>query len=130
MEAEKEVHRIPQIGEKAPPFRAKTTHGIINFPDDYRGKWVVLFSHPADFTPVCTTEFYAFQKRYEEFKKLNTELIGLSIDQVFSHIKWGGVDQGGARDGDKNFPVITDDLGNIAKLYGMVRPRKGTRRFS
>jgi len=125
MEMEKEVHRLPLIGEKAPSFKAKTTHGMINFPDDYKGKWVVLFSHPADFTPVCTTEFYAFQKRYEEFKKLNTELIGLSIDQVFSHIKW--VEWIKEKLGiEIKFPIIADDLGNVAKLYGMIHPGKGT----
>jgi peroxiredoxin (alkyl hydroperoxide reductase subunit C) len=125
MEMEKEVYRLPLIGEKAPSFKAKTTQGIINFPDDYKGKWVVLFSHPADFTPVCTTEFYAFQKRYEEFKKLNTELIGLSIDQVFSHIKW--VEWIKEKLGiEIKFPIIADDLGNVAKLYGMIHPGKGT----
>jgi len=125
MEMEKEVYRLPLIGEKAPSFKAKTTHGIISFPDDYKGKWVVLFSHPADFTPVCTTEFYAFQNRYEEFKKLNTELIGLSIDQVFSHIKW--VEWIKEKLGiEIKFPIIADDLGNVAKLYGMIHPGKGT----
>jgi len=125
MEMEKEVYRLPLIGEKAPSFKAKTTQGIINFPDDYKGKWVVLFSHPADFTPVCTTEFYAFQKRYDEFKKLNTELIGLSIDQVFSHIKW--VEWIKEKLGiEIKFPIIADDLGNVAKLYGMIHPGKGT----
>ncbi len=79
---------IPLLGEKIPAMEVQTTHGIKKLPDDYKGKCVVLFSHPADFTPVCTTEFFAFAKRYEQFKKLNTELIGLSIDQVFSHIKW------------------------------------------
>ena len=125
MEMEKEVYRLPLIGEKAPSFKAKTTQGIISFPDDYKGKWVVLFSHPADFTPVCTTEFYAFQNRYEEFKKLNTELIGLSIDQVFSHIKW--VEWIKEKLGvEIKFPIIADDLGNVAKLYGMIHPGKGT----
>ena len=125
MEMEKEVYRIPLIGEKAPSFKAKTTHGEINFPEDFKGKWVVLFSHPADFTPVCTTEFYAFQKRYEEFKKLNTELIGLSIDQVFSHIKW--VEWIKEKLGiEIEFPIIADDLGNISKMYGMIHPGKGT----
>ncbi|MGQ9856582.1 MAG: peroxiredoxin [Fervidobacterium sp.] len=116
---------LPLIGERVPEFTAKTTHGVINFPKDYEGKWVVLFSHPADFTPVCTTEFVAFQKRYDEFKKLNTELIGLSIDQVFSHIKWVqwikevlGV--------EIKFPVIADDRGQIAELFGMIHPGKGT----
>jgi len=125
MEVEKEVYRIPLIGEKAPSFKAKTTHGTINFPEDYKGKWVVFFSHPADFTPVCTTEFYAFQKRYEDFKKLNVELIGLSIDQVFSHIKW--VEWIKEKLGTEiKFPIIADDLGNISKLYGMIHPGKGT----
>jgi len=79
---------IPLIGEKFPEIEVVTTHGRFKLPDHFKGKYWVLFSHPADFTPVCTTEFVAFQKRYDEFKKLNTELIGLSIDQVFSHIKW------------------------------------------
>ena len=116
---------FPLIGDKVPEFTAKTTHGVINFPKDYEGKWVVLFSHPAGFTPVCTTEFVAFQKRYEEFKKLNTELIGLSIDQVFSHIKWVqwikeklGI--------EIQFPIIADDRGQISELFGMIHPGKGT----
>ena len=85
---ETETTRFPLIGEKFPEMEVKTTHGVIKLPDHFRGKWFVLFSHPADFTPVCTTEFVAFQKRYEEFKRLGCELIGLSIDQVFSHMKW------------------------------------------
>ena len=116
---------IPLIGERAPEFRATTTKGVIDFPRQYLGKYVVLFSHPADFTPVCTTEFVAFAKRYEEFKKLNCEIIGLSIDQVFSHIKW--------IEWIKNnlsveipFPIIADDRGKIAELYGMIHPAKGT----
>ena len=82
--------KFPVIGEKFPEVEVKTTHGTIKLPNYYveKGKWFVLFSHPADFTPVCTTEFVGFQKRYDEFRKLNTELIGLSIDQVFSHLKW------------------------------------------
>ncbi|MFN6992493.1 MAG: peroxiredoxin [Fervidobacterium sp.] len=116
---------LPLIGEKIPEFTAKTTHGVINFPKDYSGKWVVLFSHPADFTPVCTTEFVAFQKRYDEFRKLNAELIGLSIDQVFSHIKW--VQWINEKLGVKiEFPVIADDRGQIAELLGMIHPAKGT----
>ncbi|MEM2291426.1 MAG: redoxin domain-containing protein, partial [Candidatus Korarchaeum sp.] len=83
-----EVGRIPLLGERFPEMEVKTTHGVIKLPDHYKGKWFILFSHPADFTPVCTTEFIAFQRKYNEFRKLNTELIGLSIDQVFSHIKW------------------------------------------
>lgn len=116
---------MPLLGEKAPSFTAKTTHGVINFPDDFKGKWVVLFSHPADFTPVCTTEFVAFQKRYEEFQKLNVQLIGLSIDQVFSHIKW--VEWIKEKLGvEIKFPIIADDTGEIAKKYGMIHPGKGT----
>ena len=116
---------LPLLGEKAPSFEAQTTHGKIKFPEDYKGKWVVLFSHPADFTPVCTTEFVAFQKRYEEFKKLNTELIGLSIDQVFSHIKWKEWIKE-KLDVEIKFPIIADDLGKVASLYGMIHPSKGT----
>ncbi len=117
--------RIPLLGEKVPSFTAKTTHGVINFPDDFKGKWIVLFSHPADFTPVCTTEFVAFQKRFEEFEKLNVQLIGLSIDQVFSHIKW--VEWIKEKLGvEIKFPIIADDLGEIAKKFGMIHPGKGT----
>ncbi|MGB8320852.1 MAG: redoxin domain-containing protein, partial [Ignavibacteriaceae bacterium] len=116
---------IPMIGEKMPSIRVQTTHGIKNIPDDYKGKWLVLFSHPGDFTPVCTTEFVAFAKRNEEFKNLNTELIGLSIDQVFSHIKWVEWIK------DKlnvqiPFPIIADDMGNVASKLGMIHPGKGT----
>ncbi|HID16765.1 TPA: peroxiredoxin [Candidatus Bathyarchaeota archaeon] len=97
----------------------------MKFPSDYKGKWIVLFSHPADFTPVCTTEFVAFQKRYREFRELNAELIGLSIDQVFSHIKWKEwIEE--KLNVKIEFPIIADDLGNIARLYGMVHPNKGT----
>jgi peroxiredoxin (alkyl hydroperoxide reductase subunit C) len=120
-----EAVRMPLLGEKAPSFTAKTTHGVINFPDDFKGKWVVLFSHPADFTPVCTTEFVAFQKRYEELQKLNVQLIGLSIDQVFSHIKW--VEWIKEKLGvEIKFPIIADDTGEIARKYGMIHPGKGT----
>lgn len=117
--------RFPLIGDKAPSFVVKSTKGVIRFPDDYKGKWVVLFSHPADFTPVCTTEFVAFQKRYEEFKKLSCELVGLSIDQVFSHIKW--VEWIKEKLGvEIQFPIIADDLGCVAQMYGMIHPGKGT----
>lgn len=116
---------LPLLGEKIEDRKVKTTHGVINFPKDYEGKWVVLFSHPADFTPVCTTEFVAFQKRIDEFKKLNCELIGLSIDQVFSHIKW--VEWIKERLGvEITFPIIADDNGEIAKSFGMISPAKGT----
>jgi len=118
-------YRIPLLGEKFPEIEVKTTHGKIKLPDYFKGKWFILFSHPADFTPVCTTEFYAFQRRYEEFKKLNTELIGLSIDQVFSHIKW--VEWIKEKLGiEIKFPIIADDTGEVAKRLGMVHPGKGT----
>ncbi len=117
--------RMPLLGERVPEFEAQTTHGKVSFPDDYKGKWVVLFSHPADFTPVCTTEFVAFQKRYDEFRKLDCELIGLSIDQVFSHIKW--VEWIKEKIGvEIEFPVIADDRGQVASLLGMIHPGKGT----
>ena len=116
---------IPLLGEKFPEIEVQTTAGKIKLPEHFKGKWFVLFSHPADFTPVCTTEFVAFQKRYEDFKKLNCELIGLSIDQVFSHIKW----KEWIKDNLKikiEFPIIADDMGDIAYELGMVHPSKGT----
>ncbi|WP_456327409.1 peroxiredoxin [Archaeoglobus sp.] len=114
----------PRIGDRV-EFKALTTHGEIDFPKDFEGKWVVLFSHPADFTPVCTTEFVAFAKRYEQFKELNCELIGLSIDQVFSHIKW--VEWIKEKLGvEIPFPIIADDRGQIAEKLGMIHPAKGT----
>ncbi|MFH1194795.1 MAG: peroxiredoxin [bacterium] len=116
---------IPLIGERMPELVVQTTKGVFNLPLDFKGKWVVLFSHPADFTPVCTTEFVAFAKRNEEFKKLNAELIGLSIDQIFSHIKW--VEWIKEKIGiEIPFPVIADDMGKIASHFGMVHPGKGT----
>jgi peroxiredoxin (alkyl hydroperoxide reductase subunit C) len=117
--------RFPLMGDMAPHFDAKTTKGKISFPEDYAGKWVVLFSHPGDFTPVCTTEFVAFQKRYDKFRKLNTELVGLSIDQVFSHIKWAEWIKDNLKT-EIEFPIIADDMGKIAELYGMIHPGKGT----
>lgn len=117
--------KMPLIGERFPQMTVKTTHGIMELPKAYEGKWFILFSHPADFTPVCTTEFVAFQKRYDEFRKLNCELIGLSIDQVFSHIKWMewikeklGI--------EIEFPVIADDMGQVASKLGLIHPAKGT----
>ncbi len=120
-----EEGRIPLLGEKFPEIEVKTTHGVFKLPDHYKGKWFILFSHPADFTPVCTTEFVAFQKKYDEFRKLNAELIGLSIDQVFSHIKW--VEWIEEKLGVKiEFPVIADDLGRVAGKLGLIHPGKGT----
>ncbi len=116
--------RMPLIGDKFPEMKVQTTHGVKNIPGDYQGKWIVLFSHPADFTPVCTTEFVAFQNRYEEFKKLNTELIGLSVDQVFSHIKWVQwiKEELGIQ---IKFPIIAD-TGGVSEKLGLIHPGKGT----
>ncbi len=113
--------RLPLIGEPAPEFKAQTTHGLIDFPKDFKGKWVVFFSHPADFTPVCTTEFVSFAKNYEKFKELNTELLGLSVDHVYSHIKW--VEWIKEKLGTEiPFPIVADTTGKIAELYGMIHP--------
>lgn len=107
------------IGDSAPPFKAQTSKGPINFPDDYKGKWVVFFSHPADYTPVCTTEFVAFAKRYDKFQELNAELVGLSIDQVFSHIKW--VEWIKEKLGvEIPFPIVADNTGKIAAMFGIL----------
>ena len=116
---------MPLIGEKFPDMEVQTTHGRKNLPEEFKGKWFVLFSHPADFTPVCTTEFVAFQRRFEAFKKLDCELIGLSIDQVFSHIKWVEWIKENL-DVEIKFPVIADDTGRVAKMLGLIHPNKGT----
>ncbi len=116
---------IPLLGEKFPEIEVQTTHGKMLLPDNFKGKWFVFFSHPADFTPVCTTEFVAFQKRYDEFQKLNCELIGLSIDQVFSHIKW--VEWIKEKLGiEIKFPIVADDTGEVSKKLGLIHPGKGT----
>lgn len=116
---------FPLIGDRLPSLTVTTTKGEMTLPEDMSGKWFVLFSHPADYTPVCTTEFVSFQKRYDEFRALNCELVGLSIDQVFSHIKW--VEWIHEKLGvEIEFPVIADDMGNVAKQLGMLHPGKGT----
>lgn len=117
--------RMPLLGEAFPEMTVKTTHGPMDLPKAYAGKWFVLFSHPADFTPVCTTEFAGFQRLFNQFRELDCELIGLSIDQVFSHIKW--VEWIGEKLGIKiEFPVIADDMGEIGKKLGMLHPGKGS----
>jgi peroxiredoxin (alkyl hydroperoxide reductase subunit C) len=120
-----QVHSFPLIGDKFPEMEVQTTHGPKKLPEDYKGKWMVLFSHPADFTPVCTTEFVAFAKREEKFKELNAELIGLSIDQVFSHIKW---DEWIEENIDVKipFPIIADMNGDVSRKMGMIHPGKGS----
>lgn len=122
----KERIQMPLIGDKAPAFRAITTQGEINFPEDYKGKWVILFSHPADFTPVCTTEFMTFASMIDEFRALNTELIGLSVDSLYSHIAWlrkiQELEWKGMRNVEVNFPLIEDIRMEVASKYGMIQP--------
>lgn len=123
---ENNVARMPLLDDDAPAFTAVTTQGPINFPADYKGKWVILFSHPADFTPVCTTEFMTFGSMIEEFKELNTELVGLSVDSLYAHIAWLRRIQELEWNGKKNieikFPLIEDIRMEVSKLYGMVQP--------
>ena len=126
IEMDEEIVTMPLIGDDAPSFAAKTTMGDIKFPEDYNGKWVILFSHPADFTPVCTTEFMTFASMQEEFRKLNTELIGLSIDSIYAHIAWlrtikEKIEFRGMKNGSE-LPVIEDLRMDVAKKYGMVQP--------
>jgi peroxiredoxin (alkyl hydroperoxide reductase subunit C) len=124
MENLNEKKGIPLLGDDFPEMTVQTTHGQVNLPGDYKGKWFVLFSHPADFTPVCTTEFVAFQQRYDKFRALNCELIGLSVDQVFAHIKWEEWIQDNM-DVKIEFPIIAD-TGKVAEILGLVHPGKGT----
>ena len=136
---------MPLIGDKAPSFEAVTTQGPIKFPEDYAGKWVILFSHPADFTPVCTTEFMTFGSMIDEFKALNTELVGLSVDSIYSHIawlrkiqelEWNGkkhinvawlrkiqeLEWNGKKHINVTFPLIEDIRMEVANKYGMIQP--------
>ena len=116
---------LPLLGDRFPDAEVVTTHGKMRLPQDMNGKWFVLFSHPGDFTPVCTTEFVAFAKREAQFKELNCELVGLSIDQVFSHIKW--VEWINDKLGVKiPFPVIADGVGALSSKLGMLHPGKGS----
>ncbi|MBN1461532.1 MAG: peroxiredoxin [Armatimonadetes bacterium] len=122
---------MPLIGELAPSFQADTTHGRIKFPDDYQGKWVIFFSHPADFTPVCTTEFMTFASMADEFRALNAELLGLSIDSNFSHIAWlrtieEKIEYKGMKQLKVPFPVIADLTMEVSKKYGMLQPSAST----
>jgi peroxiredoxin (alkyl hydroperoxide reductase subunit C) len=118
-------NRLPLIGEKAPEFEAETTQGRISFPKDYEGKWVIFFSHPADFTPVCTTEFMTFASMSDEFKALNCELLGLSIDSTYSHIAWlrtikEKIEYKGMKDVEVTFPVISDLTMEVSKKFCML----------
>lgn len=121
--AERELN-MPLLGDSFPEIKVQTTHGKMEIPGDLKGKWFVLFSHPADFTPVCTTEFVAFQKRFKEFKKMDCELIGMSVDQVFSHMKWVEWIKE-ELDIKIEFPIIAANDAIALKL-GMLHPGKGT----
>ncbi len=125
------INVMPRIGDIAPSFTAKTTQGQINFPSDYKGKWKILFSHPADFTPVCTSEFMTFGSMAEEFEKLNTQLVGLSVDGLYSHIAWlrtikEKIDWKGTKNMEIMFPLIEDITMDVAKKYGMIQPGEST----
>ena len=119
-----EKFNMPLLGDDFPELKVQTTHGPMNIPADLKGNWFVIFSHPADFTPVCTTEFVGFQNRYEEFKKMDCKLIGMSIDQVFSHIKWVEWIKN-ELDIEIEFPIIAANDAVALKL-GMLHPGKGT----
>lgn len=122
-----EVVAMPRIGDPAPKFTAVTTQGEINFPDQYKGSWVILFSHPADFTPVCTSEFMTFASLEEKFEKANCKLVGLSVDGLYSHIAWlrtikEKIEYKGMKNVEVNFPLIEDITMNVATKYGMIQP--------
>ena len=123
---ENKTYTMPLIGEPAPAFEAVTTQGNIKFPEDYKGKWVILFSHPADFTPVCTTEFMTFGSMIEEFKAINTELVGLSVDSLYSHIAWlrkiQEIEWKDLKNIEVTFPLIEDIRMEVANQYGMIQP--------
>jgi peroxiredoxin 2/4 len=118
---------MPRIADKAPAFKAVTTQGVINFPDDYSGSWIIFFSHPADFTPVCTSEFMTFASLESKFAQANCKLVGLSVDGLYSHIAWlrtikDKIEYKGMKDVEVKFPLIEDITMEVAKKYGMVQP--------
>ena len=124
---ENTVVSMPRIGDKAPSFKAVTTQGEINFPEQYAGNWVILFSHPADFTPVCTSEFITFASLEEKFSELSCQLVGLSVDGLYSHIAWlrtikEKIEYKGMKNVEVNFPLIEDITMDVAKKYGMIQP--------
>lgn len=124
---ELDVVSLPRIGEKAPSFKAVTTQGDINFPEQYKGSWVILFSHPADFTPVCTSEFMTFAYMEKQFNEANCKLVGLSVDGLYSHIAWlrtikEKIEYKGMKDIEVKFPLIEDITMEVAKKYGMIQP--------
>lgn len=122
-----EYFRLPLIGDKAPSFTADSTQGPIQFPENFKGKWVILFSHPSDFTPVCTSEFMTFARMAPEFEKLNTQLVGISVDSVSSHIAWlrkiqEDLAYKDIRNQAVSFPLIADLKMDVSKRYGMLQP--------
>ncbi|MDZ7739276.1 MAG: peroxiredoxin [Bacteroidales bacterium] len=124
---EQETYTMPKIGDKAPAFKAKSTQGEINFPEDYKGHWTILFSHPADFTPVCTSEFMTFASMEEQFEEADCKLIGLSVDGLFSHIAWlrtikEKIEYKGMKNIEVKFPLIDDVSMNVANKFGMIQP--------
>jgi peroxiredoxin 2/4 len=118
-----ERRSLPRLNEPAPEFEATTTQGPLKL-SDLRGKWVVLFSHPSDFTPVCSTEFMAFARSYDEFTKRNAQLVGISVDSVYSHIAWirNIEEKGGVK---IPFPVVADLDMKVAQQFGMIHPGEG-----
>lgn len=123
----KEIIAMPRIGEPAPEFNAVTTQGEIKFPSDYKDSWVILFSHPADFTPVCTSEFMTFASLEQKFAEANCKLVGLSVDGLYSHIAWlrtikEKIEYKGMKDVEVKFPLIEDITMEVAKKYGMMMP--------
>lgn len=125
---EVQFSNVPLIGDEAPEFSAMTTKGPVNFPEDYRGKWVILFSHPADFTPVCTSELMTFAAMQEDFRKLNTELLGISVDSISSHLAWikkmeDELEFNGMKNIKIDYPIVADVKMEAAKKYGMIQPR-------
>ncbi|HNT76381.1 MAG TPA: peroxiredoxin [Anaerolineae bacterium] len=124
---EEQVMSMPRIGDKAPAFKAVTTQGEINFPEQYAGHWVILFSHPADFTPVCTSEFITFASLEQKFADVNCKLVGLSVDGLYSHIAWlrtikEKIEYKGMKNVEVRFPLIEDITMEVAKKYGMIQP--------
>lgn len=131
MDQEQVVVTMPRIGDKAPEFTAVTTQGEINFPGDYAGEWVILFSHPADFTPVCTSEFITFASMENQFAEAGCKLVGLSIDGLYSHIAWlrtiqEKIEYRGMKNVEVKFPLIEDISMEVAKKYGMIQPGEDT----
>ena len=124
---ENEIMAMPRIGDPAPEFKAVTTQGNINFPSDYKDSWVILFSHPADFTPVCTSEFMTFASMENQFSEANCKLVGLSVDGLYSHIAWlrtikEKIEYKGMKNVEVTFPLIEDITMEVAKKYGMMQP--------